>query len=55
VEDKVYELYVMFNNDKTIKDLWLSEWLEIGYFKDGDDADIIYKMSDFTNYETFEQ
>ena len=55
VEDKVYELYVMFNNDKTIKDLWLSEWLENGYFKDGDDADNIYKMNEFTSYETFEQ
>ena len=55
VEDKVYELYVMFNNDKTIKDLWLSEWLEIGYFQDGDDADNIYKMNEFTSYETFEQ
>ena len=54
IDDKVYELYVKFDKNKKIKDLWLSEWLENGYFKDGDDADNIYKMNEFVNYETFE-
>ena len=55
VEDKVYELWVKFNKKDEVEDLWLSEWLEIGYFQNGDDADNIYKMNEFTNYETFKQ
>lgn len=55
LEDKVYELYVKFNENNEIEDLWLSEWLENGYFQDGDDADNIYKINEFTSYETFKQ
>lgn len=55
LEDKVYELWVKFNENNEVENLWLSEWLENGYFQDGDDADIIYKMNDFTSYYTIKQ
>jgi hypothetical protein len=55
VEDKVYELWVKFNESNEVENLWLSEWLEYGYYQSGDDADNIYKMNEFTSYETFEQ
>lgn len=55
LEDKVYELYVKFNENNEIEDLWLSEWLENGYFQDGDDADNIYKMNEFTSYHTIKE
>ena len=55
VEDKAYEFWVKFNENGEVENLWLSEWLENGYYKDGYDADNIYKMNEFTSYETFEQ
>ena len=55
VEEKVYKLWVKFNENNEVENLWLSEWLENGYFQDGDDADIIYKMNDFTSYYTIKQ
>jgi hypothetical protein len=55
VEDKVYELWVKFNESNEVENLWLSEWLEYGYYQSGDDADNIYEMNEFTSYETFEQ
>ena len=55
LEEKVYELRVKFNENNEVEDLWLSEWLENGYFQDGDDADNIYKMNKFTSYYTIKQ
>jgi len=42
IEEKVYEVCVWFNKDNSIKAMSLSEWLQSGYFEDGDDADNIY-------------
>ena len=47
IEDKTYEVWVRFEN-KHLTDITLSEWLENGYFEDGDDADNIYHKEDFT-------
>lgn len=52
IEEKVYEVYVKFK-DGTIDDMWLSEWLQSGYFEDGGDADNIYHMEEFTTIDTF--
>jgi hypothetical protein len=41
IDDKVYEVCVWFKG-KEMVDMLLSEWLESGYFQDGDDEDNIY-------------
>ena len=53
--DKVYEVCVWFGIDNKIKDMSLSEWLQIGYFEDGDNADNIYWLSEnhFTTITTY--
>lgn len=53
IEEKVYEVWVKFDTDNNIEDLWLSEWLQSGDFENGDDADNIYKMEDFTTFAKF--
>ena len=55
VEEKVYEVCVWFNQDNSIKSISLSEWLQRGYFEDGDDADNIYWLSEnhFTTITTY--
>ena len=55
INDKVYEVCVWFGIDNKIKDMSLSEWLQIGYFEDGDNADNIYWLSEnhFTTIETY--
>lgn len=55
INDKVYEVCVWFEIDNKIKDVSLSEWLEIGDFEDGGDADNIYWLSEnhFTTIETY--
>lgn len=53
IEDKTYELYVHFSR-KHITNITLSEWLQSGYYEDGDDADNIYESKDFTTIETIE-
>lgn len=53
IEEKTYELWVHFiGND--ITSITLSEWLEKGYFEDGDDADNVYQSNDFTSFEIIE-
>lgn len=42
INDKVYEVCVWFDIDNNIKDVSLSEWLQIGDFENGDNADNIY-------------
>lgn len=46
IEEKVYEVCVWFNEDNSIKSISLSEWLQSGYFEDGDDADNIYRSEE---------
>jgi hypothetical protein len=46
INDKVYEVCVWFDIDNKIKDVSLSEWLQIGYFENGDNADNIYWLSE---------
>ena len=55
INDKVYEVCVWFDIDNKIKDVSLSEWLQIGYFENGDYADNIYWLSEnhFTTIETY--
>lgn len=55
INDKVYEVCVWFDIDNKIKDVSLSEWLQIGYFEDGDNADNIYWLSEnhFTTITTY--
>ena len=55
INDKVYEVCVWFDIDNKIKDVSLSEWLQIGYFENGYDADNIYWLSEnhFTTIETY--
>jgi hypothetical protein len=56
INDKVYEVCVWFNQDNSIKAISLSEWLQSGYFEDGDDADNIYWSDEhfisFTTYKS---
>ena len=56
IEEKVYEVCVWFNQDNSIKAISLSEWLQSGYFEDGDDADNIYWSDEhfisFTTYKS---
>ena len=51
----MYEVCVWFDIDNKIKDVSLSEWLQIGYFENGDDADNIYWLSEnhFTTITTY--
>ena len=53
IEERVYEVYVHFNG-KHITNVTLSEWLERGYFEDGDDADNVYQSKDFISIEIIE-
>lgn len=53
IEEKVYEVWVKFDTDNNIENLWLSEWLQSGDFENGDDADNIYHMEDFTTFTKF--
>ena len=55
INDKVYEVCVWFDIDNKIKDVSLSEWLQIGYFENGDNADNIYWLSEnhFTTITTY--
>ena len=54
IDDKVYEVCVWFDKDNKIKDVSLSEWLQIGYFENDDDADNIYwKDEHFTTISTY--
>ena len=53
IEEKVYELFVNFEG-KHITNITLSEWLQSGYFEDGDDADNVYEAKDFTTIEIIE-
>lgn len=53
IEEKVYELFVNFEG-KHITNITLSEWLQSGYFEDGDDADNVYEAKDFTTIEVIE-
>ena len=53
IEEKVYEVWVKFDTDNNIENLWLSEWLQSGDFENGDDADNIYHMEDFTTFAKF--
>lgn len=46
----IYEIYVRFGEDNKIEDLVLSEWLEIGYFEDGENCDNEYHLEDFLKY-----
>ena len=53
IYDKVYEVGVWFKG-KEMVDVSLSEWLESGYFKDGDNADNIYwKDEHFTSVTSY--
>jgi len=47
IEEKTYEVWVHFE-DGHLANITLSEWLESGYFEDGDDADNVYHKEDFT-------
>ena len=47
IEDKTYEIWARFE-DKHLMEITLSEWLQSSYFENGDDADNIYHMCDFT-------
>ena len=55
INDKVYEVCVWFDIDNKIKDVSLSEWLQIGDFENGYDADNIYWLSEnhFTTITTY--
>lgn len=53
IEEKVYEVWVKFDENNDFENLWLSEWLQSGDFENGDDADNIYKMEDFTTFAKF--
>jgi hypothetical protein len=47
IEEKTYEVWVYIIGSH-ITNITLSEWLESGYFEDGDDADNVYHKEDFT-------
>lgn len=49
IDGKVYELSFGVKKDQ-ISDLTLCEWLEVGYFEDGDNADNYYYIEAFTTY-----
>jgi hypothetical protein len=47
IEEKTYEVWVRFE-DKHLMEITLSEWLQSSCFEDGDIADNIYHVCDFT-------
>ena len=47
IEEKTYEVWVRFE-DKHLMEITLSEWLQSSYFEDGDNADNVYHVCDFT-------
>lgn len=47
IEDKTYEVWVSFEG-RHLMEITLSEWLQSSYFEDGDDADNVYHVRDFT-------
>lgn len=47
IDEKIYEVLVTIIGSH-IKSIYLLEWLEKGYFDDGDDADNVYDKEDFT-------
>lgn len=47
IEEKTYEVWVRFE-DRHLMEITLSEWLQSSYFEDGDDADNVYHVCDFT-------
>ena len=47
IEEKTYEVWVRFE-DRHLMEITLSEWLQSSYFEDGDNADNIYHVCDFT-------
>ena len=49
INDKIYELCLGVKDDQ-IADLTLCEWVCVGYFEDGEDADNIYGIEDFTSF-----
>ena len=53
IEEKVYELFVNFEG-KHLTNITLSEWLQSGYYENGDDADNVYEAKDFTTIEVIE-
>ena len=50
IEEKTYELWAYFDG-KHLTNITLSEWLQSGYFENGDDADNVYEAKDFTTIE----
>lgn len=53
-DEKVYELWVKFDENGDIENIVLSEWLHSWYFEDSEDADNIYSNDCFTNYTTLD-
>ena len=49
INDKIYELCLGVKDDQ-IADLTLCEWVCVGYFEDGEDADNIYGIKEFTSF-----
>ena len=49
INDKIYELCLGVKDDQ-IADLTLCEWVDVGYFEDGEDADNIYGIKEFTSF-----
>jgi hypothetical protein len=47
IEEKTYEVWVRFE-DKHLMEITLSEWLQSSCFEDGDIADNVYHVCDFT-------
>ena len=47
IEEKTYEVWVRFE-DRHLMEITLSEWLQSSCFEDGDIADNVYHVCDFT-------
>ena len=54
IEEKTYEIFVHFDEQNRLDTITLSEWLNEGDFEDGDDADNIYQIEDFTTFGVLE-
>ena len=54
IEEKTYEVFVHFDEQNCIDTITLSEWLNGGDFDDGEDADNIYRIGDFTTFGVLE-
>ena len=54
IEEKTYEVFVHFDEQNRIDTITLSEWLNGGDFEDGEDADNIYQIEDFTTFGVLE-